>query len=161
MSWDLNLPVGKQQLRGHDHHSGNLTTSSQALCDLVGNTKPVPEWRNDSGEDLFTKMPEQVQALVRSQAGAGAGAALTVAQTNRETKIPPAPLPRDPLASSPTGSPPCLCATADVAVHLTSVAIIVQLVHGRERWAGVASLWRLWLPGYAGRQEDESAPTCW
>ena len=49
VSWDLTLPVGKQQLRGHDHHSGNPTTSSQALCDLVGNTKPVPGWRNDTG----------------------------------------------------------------------------------------------------------------
>ena len=39
VSWDLNLSVGKQQLRGHDHHSGNLTTSSQALCDLVGNSQ--------------------------------------------------------------------------------------------------------------------------
>ena len=48
-------------------------------------------------------MPEQVQALVRSQAGVGAGAALTVAPTNCETTIPP-PLPRDPFASSPTGS---------------------------------------------------------
>ena len=47
-------------------------------------------------EDLFTRMPEQVQALVRSQAGAGAGA-LTV--------VPTPPLPRHPLASSPTGSP--------------------------------------------------------
>ena len=34
-------------------------------------------------------MPEQVQALVRSQAGVGAGVALTVAPTNHETTIPP------------------------------------------------------------------------
>ena len=68
----MTLPVGKQQLRGHDHHSGNPTTSSQALCDLVG-TKPEERYRV---QDLFTRMPEQVQAL-------------TVAPTNRETTIPP------------------------------------------------------------------------
>ena len=37
---------------------------------------------------LFTRVSEQVQALVRSQAGAGAGSALTVAPTSRETTIP-------------------------------------------------------------------------
>ena len=42
-------PSWEQQLRGHDHHSGNPTTSSQALCDLVGNTKPVPGRRNGTG----------------------------------------------------------------------------------------------------------------
>ena len=87
MSWDLNLPVGKQQLRGHDHHSGNLTTSSQALCDLVGNEASA-RVEERFREDLFTRIPGQVQALVRSQAVAGA-AALTVAPTNRETTIPP------------------------------------------------------------------------
>ena len=37
---------------------------------------------------LFTRVPEQVWALVRSQAGFAAGAALTVAPTSRETTIP-------------------------------------------------------------------------
>ena len=41
-SWDLTLPVERQQLRGHDQHSGKPNTSSQALCDLVGNTKYLP-----------------------------------------------------------------------------------------------------------------------
>ena len=39
--------------------------------------------------ELFGRVPEQVQALIRSQAGPGAGAALSVVPTNLETTIPP------------------------------------------------------------------------
>ena len=39
--------------------------------------------------ELLDRVPEQVQALIRSQAGPGAGAALSVVPTNLETTIPP------------------------------------------------------------------------
>ena len=39
-------------------------------------------------EELFALLPNQTRALIRSQAGLGAGAALTVTPTNRETTIP-------------------------------------------------------------------------
>ena len=80
-------------------------------------------------EDLFTRMPEQVQAVVRSQAGVGAAAALTVAPTNRDHDSPP-PLPHDPLAVVSDRLSPCLCATTDVAVHLTL-------------WPSSCRLWRV------------------
>ena len=38
--------------------------------------------------ELFTFLPDQTRALVRLQAGPGAGGALTVTPTNRETTIP-------------------------------------------------------------------------
>ena len=42
-------------------------------------------------------------------------------------------------------------ASADVAVHLTHVATIVQLAPGLECWGGVRALWSLLQPGSAGR----------
>ena len=39
--------------------------------------------------ELLDRVPEQVQALIRSQAGPGAGVALFVVPTNLETTIPP------------------------------------------------------------------------
>ena len=39
-------------------------------------------------EELFSRTSAQIQALIRSQAGPGAGAAFTVTPTNRETTIP-------------------------------------------------------------------------
>ena len=47
-------------LRGHDHHSGNLTTSSQALCDLVGKHEASARVEERFREDLFTGMPEPI-----------------------------------------------------------------------------------------------------
>ena len=39
-------------------------------------------------DEFFTRVPQQVQALVRSQGGPGAEAALSTVPTNRETTIP-------------------------------------------------------------------------
>ena len=67
----------------------------------------------------------------------------------------------NPPQSGPTGVDTQVVFQRCQVSRIVVAAIIVQFLHGRECWAGVASLWRVWLPGYAGRQEDESAPTCW
>ena len=116
-SWEATAAGTPPTLREPDHFEPSTVRSG---------------WQHDASaveeryrEDLFTRMPEQVQALVRSQAGAGAGAALTVVPTNRETTI-PRHLFRVILLRRLRQALPCLCATADVAVHLTYVAIIVR-----------------------------------
>ena len=79
--------------------------------------------------ELLDRVPEQVQVLIGSQAGPKAGVALSVVPTNVETTIPPHLFRVVPCAISASLSP-CPCATADVAVYSTPLAIIAQLVHG-------------------------------
>ena len=79
--------------------------------------------------EFLDRVPEQVQALIRFQAGPGAGAALSVVPTNLETTIPPHLFRvvllrrlRQPLSLSVRN---CRCGRL-----LDALAIIAQLVHG-------------------------------
>ena len=56
--------------------------------------------------ELLDRVREQVQALIRSQAGPGAGAALSVVPTNLETTIPPHFFPTHPNPPRPTPTHP-------------------------------------------------------
>ena len=67
---------------------GNLRTWHQALCDVVGSMRHVPELRGVTRGN-FSHTPAQVRALIKSQGGEGAGAVLSVAPTNRETTLSP------------------------------------------------------------------------
>ena len=64
---------------------------------------------------------------------------------------------RDSCPPSSSGSPP-VC--SDVAFHLTSVAIIEQLVRGRGCWVAADTHWRVWPQGSVARLVDGSEPTC-
>ena len=129
MSWGSNLPVGTRQLLEFEH----LAVIQRILS---------PErqgWQHEASgrvedlhrEGLFTMLSDQVQALVRSQAGPGAGAALTVLPTYNETSI-PSDLFR--VVSSVVCLFPLLSAVADVAVSSTFVATIVQRAFGLGCW---------------------------
>ena len=96
----------------------------------------------------------------RTSAGVGSrGCTHTVAPINRKTTI-PSHLFRAWFFCV-VRLCPCLFATADVSVHLISVAIIVQLVRGQGCWAVGDTHWRAQLPGSAGRPADGSGRTCW
>ena len=73
---------------GHALHIGNLRTSNQALCEVVGSMTCSRVERRHRRE-LFSHTPAQVWALVWSQGGGGAGAVLSVAPTSRETTLSP------------------------------------------------------------------------
>ena len=81
--------------------------------------------------ELLDRVPEQVQALIRSQAGPGAGVALSVVPTNLETTILPICFVWFSCAVSASLSL-CPCATADVAVYSTPWAIIASLRTGGD-----------------------------
>ena len=95
-----------------------------------------PGWQHEAAsrteehfrEVLFDTISDRDRALIRSQAGPGAGVALRVAPTSRLTSI----------ASAPPVAPPFPSTVAGVAAPLTSLAIAVQLALGQVFWgAGV------------------------
>ena len=100
--------------------------------------------------ELLDRLPEQVQVLIRSQAGPGAGAALSVWRPRFLRSV---------WFSCAIFSP-CPCATAHVAVYATPLAIIEQLVHGWGCLVVGALLWRALRPVSVGKLEDGFAPTC-
>ena len=70
----------------HALHIGNLRTSNQALCEVVGSMR-CSRVEQRHRRELFSHTPKQVRALVRSQGGGGAGAVLSVAPRSRETTL--------------------------------------------------------------------------
>ena len=114
------------------------------------------EFRND----MFSRIPDQTQALIRSQSGRGAGAALTVTPSNRETSI-PSHLFRVILLRRLRLALPLYVRVADVAVHLILVATIVQLAPQRgcsvEGGLHLRASWR----AFAEKQETACARTSW
>ena len=77
-------------------------------------------------EDLFARLTDSGQALVRSQGGPGAGLALSTCPTCRITRI----------------DPQLFRVIAGVAFHSTLVATTVQLALGLGSWEGGCTLWR-------------------
>ena len=91
-------------------------------------------------DNIFDTLSDRDRALIRSQAGPGAGVALRVAPTNRLTTIEPH-LFRVVLLRR-LRLPLPLSVRAGVAAPLTSLAITVQLVQGQGFWGTGVLHWR-------------------
>ena len=82
--WGSTHRVGRRRCTERAHPVG---TSSQGPSGKVGSTKQIlveAKFR----ETLFSRLSDQEQALIRSQAGPGAGSALTALPTGSATTIP-------------------------------------------------------------------------
>ena len=106
-----------------------------------GNTKLAHMSKVHFERNCSHWLPDQTRALVRSQAGPGAGAALMVTPSNRETTIRPT---SSVLCCSDDFAWlfPSLYAVAPVADHLILVAIIGRLAHRQGCLDDVGMLWR-------------------
>ena len=102
-------------------------------------------------QELFVRVPVQVQALIRSRGGPGGGAALAAV---------PISCVRVVLLRRLRQSLTSLNAVADVAVPSTLLAIIVQLVPEWGYWVVESVLWRALQRGCAVRQEDVLERMC-
>ena len=78
-------------------------------------------------DEWFMRATDQVRALVRSQGGPSAGAALTAVPTRRETTI-PSHLFRSSSSADSANNSPSRAVLADVAVSSTLLATIAQHV---------------------------------
>ena len=88
MSWGSIYPVGTRQLLELDHLAVIQRILSPEQCAKAGKHDASRRVKELHREGLFTMFSDQEQALVRSQAGPGAGAALTAIPTCNETSIP-------------------------------------------------------------------------
>ena len=125
-----------------------------------------PSWQHEAAsrteehfrEVLFDTISDRDRALIRSQAGPGAGVALRVAPTSRSHQHPTPfvscrPPPTPPIA------PPCFRPQLPVWPPLVFLAITVQLALGLVLWGAGGLHWRALLQGFAGRLEVGSPPT--
>ena len=110
-------------------------------------------------QQLLLVLSESERALLRSQSGPGAGSFLTVPPTNPLVRF-DSQIFRVLLLRRLRLPLPCPGVSADVAVSLTNLAIIVQLALKQGFLGGGGSLWKVWLPACAVKVVPESQPTC-
>ena len=130
----------------------NQTSLSQVGFGKDGSTKPRVE-QQFRDQVLFGRLPASARALMRSQAGPGAGTALSVVPTSYLTQILPHLFRVILLRRLRLPLPPSLL-RCRVAVQSIRLATTVLRAQGLECWAEGCSLSKVPLLAFVGRQED-------
>ena len=129
--------------------------------------QPRHSWQQKATRQLETRFVSDVvwpgltdarRALLRSQHGPLASAALTALPSSRATRIDC--LSVCSFAADCIYLSPCLTAPADVAANLTCSAIIAQRARRQGCWGSVGSRLSAQQRKYAGRQAFEWPRTC-
>ena len=105
-------------------------------------------------DTIWPRLDVPHRALMRSQQGPMAGIPFTCMPLSSESRFQPQEF-RVLLLRRLWQPSPCHRPFADVAVHLTLVATIAQLVRWWGSWDAGGLLWKAQRQGFAERQADE------
>ena len=138
---ELAPPSWQALAAGARSKHGNRTITSREVRAQDGNMRRFG-WRS-SAEKIFSRVGEDLKALVQSQGGQGVGLVLSACPTCRVTMLEP---PSDPHCS-PMFVSVCLCLSlfvpAGVACHSTLVATTMQRARMQGSSAGGGGRCRL------------------